>query len=169
MAALHRSEAETQAIMDSWRLEGSVLVWKRNAGRVKKVGDPVGFSTRKAGHRNVYLTINGKLFCFVYARVVWLLHYGEWPTQEIDHIDCNPQNDAIENLRQASRSENNRNTRGRMNKVCKGTFKDKRTGKWHCQVQLLGKVYGRYGFDTEQQAYEARMVLAKDLHGEFAR
>ena len=163
-------QSTTDAIKSSWKIQEGVLVWARKANGGKNVGDPVGFSVRKAGHKNVYLTIGGKLQGFVYARVVWMLHYGKWPEQEIDHIDCNPQNDAIENLRQASREENNQNTRfGRSGKTCKGTFQDKRTGKWHCQVQAFGKVHGRYGFETEQQAYDARMALAKDLHGEFAR
>ena len=163
-------QSTTDAIKSSWKIQEGVLVWARKANGGKNIGDPVGFSARKSGHKNVYLTLNGKLQGFVYARVVWMLHYGEWPEKEIDHMDCNSQNDAIENLRQASREENNQNTRfGRNRKSCKGTYQDKRSGKWHCQVQAFGKVYGRYGFETEQQAYEARMVLAKDLHGEFAR
>ena len=163
-------QSTTDAIKSSWKIQEGVLVWARKANGGKNTGDPVGFSVRKSGHKNVYLTLNGKLQGFVYARVVWMLHYGEWPEQEIDHIDCNPQNDAVENLRQASREENSQNTRfGRNGKSCKGTYQDKRSGKWNCQVQAFGKVHGRYGFETEQQAYEARMVLAKDLHGEFAR
>jgi hypothetical protein len=161
---------QTQAILSSWSLDDGIILWNRKANRGKKIGDAVGFSTRKSGHKNVFLTIDGKLKGFVYARVVWLLHYGEWPNDEIDHIDCNSQNDKVENLRIATRFENCQNTRfGRTQKTFKGTYQDKRDGKWHCQVQAFGKVHGKYGFATQEQAYEARQKLAKELHGEFAR
>lgn len=164
------NEIETQAIKSSWCLRDGVILWNRPANGVKKIGDPVGFSTRKSGHRSIFLSINGKLSGFVYSRVVWFLHHGHWPSEEIDHIDCNPQNDRIENLRLATRFQNCQNTRyGRTQKSCKGTFQDKRNGKWHCQIQAFGKVYGKYGFLTQQEAYEARQLLAEKLHGEFAR
>ncbi len=41
-------------------------------------------------------------------RVVWKWHFGTEP-DEIDHIDGNPSNNRIENLRAATRSENLRN------------------------------------------------------------
>ena len=165
-----RTENELRSIKDAWRLDGSAIVWNRKAAGGKNEGDAVGFSTRPSGHRNVFLRIDGKLVGFVYARIVWFLHTGVYPDQEIDHIDCNPLNDDPRNLRLASREENNQNTRfGRTRKPFKGTYQDKRNGKWHCQVQAFGKVHGQYGFDNQEQAYAARQELASALHGEFAR
>ena len=170
MKILVRTPEETQAILQSWKLQDGVIVWKRNANANKKIGDQVGFSTRKSGHKNVFLMVNKKLRGFVYTRVVWLLHYGVWPDGEIDHIDCNSQNDSIENLRVVNRNQNCQNTRfGRTQKSFKGTYQDKRNGKWHCQVQVYGKVHGKYGFATQSEAYEARQKLAEVLHGEYAR
>lgn len=42
-------------------------------------------------------------------RVVWAWHYGEWPILEIDHINRNRLDNRIENLRDVSHSENERN------------------------------------------------------------
>ena len=42
-------------------------------------------------------------------RIIWAMHYGEWPDGEIDHIDGNKINNKIENLRSVSRVENGRN------------------------------------------------------------
>jgi hypothetical protein len=165
-----RTQHELDAIKDAWRLDGAVIVWNRNANGGKRKGDPVGYSTRKFGHRNVFLTINGKLTGFVYSRIVWFLHTGAYPEKEIDHIDCNPDNDHPTNLRLASREENLHNTRfGKTRKAYKGTYQDRRSGKWHCQVQAFGEVHGRYGFATQLEAYNVRMQLAKELHGNFAR
>lgn len=44
-------------------------------------------------------------------RLAWLLTYGEWPQQHIDHIDGNPANNAIANLRDVDRSTNLSNQR----------------------------------------------------------
>jgi hypothetical protein len=163
-------DIESQNIKESWYLHDGVIFWKRNANGGKKAGDPVGFSCRKSGHRNVFLTINGKFKGFVYSRVVWFLHYGEWPTEEVDHIDCNPQNDNIENLRLANRSQNCQNTRfGKKGKLFKGTYKDTRSNKWYCQVQAFGKVYSKCGFDTQEEAYVFRQKIAAEVHGNFAR
>jgi hypothetical protein len=171
MTAIRKlSQSTLDAIKQAWRLDGSVIVWNRDARGGKREGDPVGFSTRKSGHRNVFLSLDGKFTGFVYARIVWFLHHGDYPDAEIDHIDCDPSNDHPSNLRLASREENNQNTRfGRTRKPFKGTYQDKRTNKWHCQLQAFGKVHGRYGFETQEQAYAARQELANTFHGAFAR
>lgn len=45
------------------------------------------------------------------ARIAWAIYYGEWPEREkhIDHIDGNPENNRIENLRLVTQKENNKN------------------------------------------------------------
>ena len=42
-------------------------------------------------------------------RVIWALHYGAWPTKEIDHVDRDRANNRISNLRDVSHAENMRN------------------------------------------------------------
>ena len=41
--------------------------------------------------------------------MIWAHFYGEWPTDEIDHINGNRNDNRIKNLRQVSRQENSRN------------------------------------------------------------
>src|SRR5687767_14401 len=41
-------------------------------------------------------------------RVIWALHYGEWPNGEIDHIDGNAKNNRLDNLRVVTHLENGR-------------------------------------------------------------
>jgi hypothetical protein len=43
------------------------------------------------------------------ARYIWLLHTGDWPQQEIDHINRDKLDNRVANLRDVGRSENLRN------------------------------------------------------------
>lgn len=52
-------------------------------------------------------TMNGKKVSL--HRYIWLLHTGDWPKQEIDHINRDPLDNRVENLRDVSRSQNNKN------------------------------------------------------------
>lgn len=42
-------------------------------------------------------------------RLIWFIVYGEWPKQQIDHIDGNPSNNSILNLRDVSHTDNMNN------------------------------------------------------------
>ena len=79
------------------------LVWKVNKGTAVEGG-------KAHSNGNGYLAI--KLFGRPYLehRLIWLWH-GFDLTGEIDHIDGNPLNNKIENLRLASHYENMRNAK----------------------------------------------------------
>ena len=42
-------------------------------------------------------------------RLIWLYHYGEWPKECIDHINGIKDDNRIENLREATKQQNNFN------------------------------------------------------------
>lgn len=71
-------------------------------------------------------------------RVVWALHYGSWPSGEIDHIDGNRLNNRIENLRIASAGENQRNQRLHRNNTSGhvGVSWYKPYSKWRATIGL---------------------------------
>lgn len=45
-------------------------------------------------------------------RLAWLHFYGEWPSEQIDHINGARSDNRIENLRQASNAMNGQNRKG---------------------------------------------------------
>jgi hypothetical protein len=101
-------------------------------------------------------------------RLVFLYHYGYLPKQ-IDHVDKNPANNRIENLRAATNSQNcmNRgmlrnNTSGR-----KGVFFDKQTQKWRVAVRVNKKLktFGRY--DDIELAELVAVEARNKYHKEF--
>ena len=44
-------------------------------------------------------------------RVAWAIHYGEWPKDQIDHINGDPKDNRINNLRCVNNQQNGQNTK----------------------------------------------------------
>lgn len=102
-------------------------------------------------------------------RLAWLFVHGRWPKQ-IDHINRNPFDNRIANLREASPAENARNRRGRRDSKSgvKGVCFRPRSNNWEANIMVDGiAIYlGRY--PTLQQAAAIYTKAAQDLHREFA-
>lgn len=123
----------------------------------------VGKGTAKAGDKahsngNEYRAIKVNQKVYLEHKLVWLWHNGEIP-KELDHIDGNPANNRIENLRLATHSENMRNTRIRVDNQSgvKGVHWCKTKNKWKVQLRFNGKqkYLGRYdSLDVAQQVIE---------------
>lgn len=69
----------------------------------KTAGKPAG---RRAedGHITVKFRRNGKAVQLSAHRVVWMMHHGHWPEHRIGHINGNPSDNRIENLRDSEMS-----------------------------------------------------------------
>ena len=63
----------------------------------------------KKPYRVIDISIKGKVKHYSYHRAIWLFVYGELP-KELDHIDGNPLNNRVSNLRAVTRSENKLNS-----------------------------------------------------------
>jgi hypothetical protein len=93
-------------------------------------------TTRNDGY--VRISINKQLF---YAhRLIFMMFHGYMPNQ-IDHIDGNPSNNKIENLRAANNKQNSLNKP--ITKANKSGFKNvywhKNAQKWCVEIKYLGK------------------------------
>lgn len=95
---------------------------------------------------------------------------GEWPKALVDHRDGDPSNNRWENLREATFSENNSNSRGK-DGACgvKNVYFEKRGGSFRVSVNRQGK--GRYfgAFRSIDDARIAAESARKEVHGEFAK
>lgn len=94
-------------------------------------------SVHRNGHRVIHL------FGSLYAehRLAWLYMTGKFPKEFIDHIDHNEHNNCFDNLREVSKTENNKNNSLRLdNKSGKaGIYINKRKGKNTYQVDVRSK------------------------------
>ena len=106
-------------------------------------------------------------------RLAWFYVHGVWPTLDIDHIDGDPSNNRLANLREATRSQNLANLHKRRGnaKYPKGVYKrGGNKGDWGYGVQIKdGDTYLKFGrYDTPEEAHEMYCEAAVMLHGEFA-
>lgn len=136
--------------------------------RRKKAGDSLG-TTGKRGY--VAVKFAGT---FLRAhRLAWFLHNGEWPVNEIDHINGNPSDNRIANLRLASRSQNRHNIKTPIrNKLgVKGVHIDAGFYRAIIYVRVAGQKkkldLGR--FSCEEMAGLAYLTAADRYFGDYAR
>ena len=91
-------------------------------------------------------------------RVAWSIHYGEWPSNQIDHINGIRADNSIANLRVVTPQENSRNrtmNRDNTSGVC-GVSWFKRLKKWKVQIKVDGRMIHLGLFDSIEDAAAAR-------------
>lgn len=87
------------------------------------------------------------------SRIAWLLSYGQWPSQNIDHINRIRSDDRLINLRDVSQSENilNCSTHWDSETGVKGVSR-RLSGSYYVRKQ--GKLIGTYAtIEAAQKAY----------------
>lgn len=153
--------AYARQIFDYDPLTGAIY-WKVRTGPRAKVGERVGRVREKDGYRQVMHM--GQMI--LEHRLAWLLHYGEWPENEIDHRDGQRAHNAIDNLREATRTENNRNALKGPRDMPKGVTAVGDRFRASIMINRRRKTLGT--FDTAQEAGETYEAAAIYYHGEFA-
>ena len=96
-------------------------------------------------------------------KVVWELHNGQIPEgMTVDHIDRNPSNNKIDNLRLATPSAqcHNRKNYGRYMKWVKKT----KYGTYAARFTLNGKMVEAGSHNTEQEAHLAAVSRRLELY-----
>lgn len=137
------------------------LFWRVTRGR------------QKAGNRAGYLCANGRRYVkideklMLEHRVIWMMHHEEMP-EFLDHVDGNPLNNRIENLRPATKQQNAMNRKVH----CTNKLQIKGVQTRGCKfasyiwVDKTNKYLGI--FDTAEEASMAYQQAAQKHFKEFA-
>ena len=142
------------------------LYWKvKSAWRIK-VGDVAGFASKNSRYRSVHI----KNKTYLVHRVVYLYHHGNLP-EFLDHANGDSFDNRIENLREATKAENNRNAKTRKDNTSghKGVSWHKRTKKWMVRVRISGK----YEYIGSYSCLELAGLVSQEVrdlyYGKFAK
>jgi len=155
--------ANTYSIVNQSRLH-SLYDYNPDAGQLisKLYNRPVGWK------HNGYLVVNlhheGKDRKFKVHQLIWMYLYGRWPDQMIDHIDGDPLNNKLLNLREVTAKQNSEN-RNKVNAISgyKGVVPAV-NNRWKAQITNNCKTIYLGTYDTKKEAHMAYCKAALILH-----
>jgi hypothetical protein len=124
-------------------------------------GNPVGFHVGEY----VYIEIQGKRY--PRSHVAWRLMTGKWPEILVDHRDRARDNDCWDNLRLATRTQNNANKTSYSKTGFKGVYQQA-NGRFNAQCHFNRRKICLGTYDTAEEAARAYDTEATKLWGEFA-
>jgi hypothetical protein len=154
MSILLPSQEELQALFNYDKVTG-LFTYKVKPNFRIKVGSIAG--TVKASGRckgYCFIKINGQLYQA--SRLAWMYVYGQDPGYlTIDHIDRNPSNNAISNLRLATQSQQSFNRSYKSSSGYRGVSFVKSTGKYLARIN-----FRKAGISTTKQFNTAEEASA---------
>ena len=145
----------------SYNPDTGALIWVATPSKRAKalIGKPAG-----TVHRGrLTIRIGGKGYRA--HRVMWAMTYKKWPDGEIDHIDGNPLNNRLSNLRDVSRLVNQQNIRVASRKSQSGLLgAHKNRNKWLSRLKVNGKQMWLGVFANAKDAHQAYLNAKRLYH-----
>ena len=162
MRLCHPTQAQ---IKDMLRYENGKLYWRKKVSRKINVGDEAGTRRKTDGYSQIM--INRQVYRT--HRLVYLYHFGYTP-ETLDHINQNPSDNRIENLRPATRAENAYNSKLRSDNISgvKGVTWDKAKKKWVARLFANKTCVNLGRFVELTDAITAVKAARRQHHGMFA-
>jgi len=151
-----------------FRYEDGKLYWRKGPSGKIKEGYRAGHTSKKSGYRSVYL--RGK--SYLEHRLIWLLLKGRWPNKFLDHINRDKSDNRVENLREATNRQNQRNSAlsKRNSTGYKGVILSpfNKSNPYKAQIVIDGKQRSLGYYPTAELAHLAYVEAANEHFGEFA-
>lgn len=148
-----------------------IFTWRVNKCNSSLAGQQTGSQTR---HGYVVMTIDGNSYRG--HRLAWLYVKGQWPKDQVDHINGVRDDNRWSNLREASHLQNGGNRKIQRNNtsgfkgVRRCSLSTERTQRpWEAAIWFNGKRMYLGRFRTAEGAHAAYCAAAEKFHGEFAR
>lgn len=140
-----------------------VFTWKaKHVSRSNrmKIGQPAGCLGVQG-----YIVVGVAGHTYRAHRLAWFYVHGEWPRRVIDHRNGNRADNRIENLRDVSVTDNNRNVHAARVTSTSGLLGAYKSGKrWMAQLRVDGRQKHLGTFDTPQEAHERYLAEKQIAH-----
>ncbi|MCR9195961.1 MAG: HNH endonuclease, partial [Hyphomonas sp.] len=112
------------------------------------------FTSRSEGY------LRGTVFDqhFKAHRVAWAIHFGAWPSCQIDHINGSRDDNRIANLRDVTNAENAKNQRGKLTNSsgCTGVYWNTGVRKWQAYITVNYETKYLGVYSSKSDAADAR-------------
>lgn len=136
-----------------------VFTWTNEAP--KKVAGKLANAKDKLGY--VCLKIDGVMYKA--HRLAWLFVHGVMPSGHIDHINGDPSDNRIVNLRDVSHAINIQNERKARSNNKSGLLGVSPNGcKWRSEIRVCGKKINLGTYVTPQEAHQAYLKAKREMH-----
>ncbi len=153
-----------QTVHNIFYYKNGNLYWRDNRG-TQKTKDKIAGSIGIDGRQTVIVNKKRQKV----HRIIFLL-CNKYLPKFVDHIDGNPLNNHIENLRECTKSQNSQNMRYKINKSgVKAVNWHKKAKSWHVRIWVNKK---RMSFGYFKDIELAELVAAEarnKYHNNFAR
>jgi hypothetical protein len=142
-----------------------VFTWKKTVNSRAVIGSVAGY---KINEGYIQISIYGKKYRA--HRLAFLYMTGKWPKELVDHVNQIKDDNRYINLREATVSQNNINSKKQKNNKSgyRGVYWDSKNQIWRVQIKYKSKhrYLGRYA-DIKEAASVYKAAALK-LYGEFA-
>jgi len=107
---------------------------------------------------------------YMVTHVIWAWVYGVWPDQLIDHVNRDPHDNRIMNLRKATHQQNQINKNAFNRTGFKGVYKMNRNlaKPFYAIARVNGRNMNLGCFATVEEAAVVAQAKRYELYGEFA-
>ena len=140
------------------------FIWKVDRS-FRKIKCKIAGTTHPSGY--VYLIFKRSRYSA--HRVAWLWMTGEWPEDQIDHINRIRDDNRWKNLREATASQNLANYDKPKDNTSgfRGVDFAKKKNKWRARIMINGKRIELGYFNTAKEASEVYLKFYVNYFGEF--
>lgn len=138
--------------------ETGIFTWKVSTSTRVKVGDVAG-SQNALG----YLQIRVQSRLYLAHRLAWLHHFGEWPKDQLDHVNRIRTDNRLVNLRDVTNKQNHQNRSKSSNNTSghPGVCWNKQRSKWGARIKHNHKQIHLGYFSILEEAISARKAAEK--------
>ena len=144
------------------------FAWKaRKRLRRKRAGERAGFPQSFDGQWSII--IDGRRYPA--ARLAWFYVHARWPAPCVGHINGDPGDNRLANLREATHAQKMQNRKRHQNNTSgiPGVIWHRKARKWQAVVRHQGRLKYLGLFETAELAASAAQVARRELFGAFNR